>query len=407
LALHSDFGEGLQALHEKPGAPGPAGFLQPAIQMWQQPHRICPEHHGGWALMKKVLLVGGAGYIGSVLAHELLERGYAVRILDRMYFGDQGLADIRDRVEIVVGDMRAMPALTLDNVEAVINIAGLSNDPTAEYNPAANYAMNTTASVELAQACIQRGVRRYIYASSCSIYDFGVLDHNQDVILDETADVQPRAAYSSSKFAAEKGLLPLASEKFCVSILRKGTLFGFSPRMRYDLVVNTFVKDAMSKGQIRLHYGGEMWRPLVEIRDAARAYIALIQAESEAVNGQIFNLVYANLRISELALRVREVLRELGVKAEIKAEYAYKGVRNYRVTGEKLYRILNFRPKVTVEESVRTMVQEIRRANYTDFENPKYYNISWMRLLEEANKIVQITGSVFDVKEQPGLTMSA
>lgn len=179
--------------------------------------------------MKKILLVGGAGYIGSVLAHELLERGYAVRILDRMYFGDQGLADIRDRVEVVVADMRTPPAAALDNVEAVVNIAGLSNDPTAEYNPAANYAMNTTASVALARACMQRGVRRYIYASSCSIYDFGILDHNQDLILDETASVNPRAAYSSSKFAAEKELLPMASEKFCVSVLRKGTLFGFSP----------------------------------------------------------------------------------------------------------------------------------------------------------------------------------
>ncbi len=357
--------------------------------------------------MKKILLVGGAGYIGSVLAHELLERGYAVRILDRMYFGDQGLADIRDRVEVVVADMRTPPAYALDNVEAVVNIAGLSNDPTAEYNPAANYAMNTTASVTLARECMQRGVRRYIYASSCSIYDYGVLDQNQDLILDETAAVNPRAAYSSSKFAAEKELLPLASDKFCVSVLRKGTLFGFSPRMRYDLVVNTFVKDALSKGEMRLHYGGEMWRPLVEIRDAARAYIALIQAESEAVNGQIFNLVYGNMRISELALRIREVLRELDVKVEVKADYAYKGVRNYRVTGEKLYRVLNFRPKVSVEESVRNLVQEIRRSRYTDFENPRYYNIAWMRLLEEANKIVQITGSVFDAREAPDLARSA
>jgi nucleoside-diphosphate-sugar epimerase len=357
--------------------------------------------------MKKVLLVGGAGYVGSVLAHELLERGYAVRILDRMYFGDQGLADIRDRVEIVVGDMRATPSFVLDNVEAVINIAGLSNDPTAEYNPAANYEMNTTASVALARACLQHGVKRYVYASSCSIYDFGVIDNGHDVLLDETAEVNPRAAYSGSKFAAENELLPLASDKFCVSILRKGTLFGFSPRMRYDLVVNTFVKDALSKGQIRLHYGGEMWRPLVDIRDAARAYIALIQAEAEAVNGQIFNLVYANFRISELALRVREVLREMGIEVEIKADYAYKGVRNYRVKGDKLYRILNFRPKVTVEESVRTIVQEIRRANYTDFENPRYYNISWMRLLEEANKVIQITGSVFEYKEPAQLAKSA
>jgi nucleoside-diphosphate-sugar epimerase len=202
-------------------------------------------------------------------------------------------------------------------------------------------------------------------------------------------------------------LLPLASDKFCVTCLRKGTVFGFSPRMRYDLVVNTFVKDAMSKGYIRLHYGGEMWRPLVDIRDAARAYIALLQAESEAVNGQIFNLVYNNFRISELALRIRETLRELDIRAEIRPEYSYKGVRNYRVKGEKLYRVLNFRPKVTIEESVRTMVQEIRRGACADFENPKYYNINWMRFLEEAQRVIQITGSVFDLREPVPLAKTA
>lgn len=357
--------------------------------------------------MKKVLLVGGAGYVGSVLAHELLERGYAVRVLDRMYFGDQGLADIRDRVEIVTGDLRAIPPMVMENVEAVVNIAGLSNDPTAEYNPAANYEMNTTASVALAKTCLKHGVKRYIYASSCSIYDFGVVDHRQDVLLDETAAVNPRAAYSGSKFAAEKELLPLASDKFCITALRKGTVFGFSSRMRYDLVVNTFVKDAMGKGCIRLHYGGEMWRPMVEIQDAARAYIALLQAESDAVNGQIFNLVYGNFRISELALRIRETLREMGIQAEIRPDYGYKGVRNYRVSGEKLYRILNFRPQVSVEESVRRMVQQIRQGACADFENPRYYNINWMRMLEEAQKVIQVTGSVFNLPQPAPLAKTA
>lgn len=357
--------------------------------------------------MKKVLVVGGAGYVGSVLSHELVERGYAVRVLDRMYFGNQGLADIRDRIEVVVGDLRLAPSMALEDVDAVVNIAGLSNDPTAEYNPKANYEMNTTASVALAKTCIKYGVKRYIYASSCSIYDFGIMDHERDILLDETAEVNPRAAYSGSKFAAERELLPLASDKFCVTCMRKGTVFGFSPRMRYDLVVNTFVKDAMSKGCIRLHYGGEMWRPMVDIRDAARAYIALLQAESDAVNGQIFNLVYNNFRISELALRVRETLHEMGIPVDIRPDYSYKGVRNYRVNGDKLYRVLNFRPKVTVEESVRTMVQEIRKGSCADFENPKYYNINWMRLLEEAQRVIQITGSVFDIREPVSLAMTA
>ena len=349
--------------------------------------------------MSKVLLVGGAGYLGSVLAHELLERGYAVRILDRLYFGDQGLADIRDRVELLVADMRGATEEALGDVDAVINVGGLSNDPTAEYNPRANHEMNVTAGVTLAKLCQNHGVRRYIYASSCSVYDRGVADEERDVVLDETAQVSPRAAYSESKFAAERELLPLASDDFCVSILRKGTLFGFSLRMRYDLVVNTFVKDAMSRGVMTLHYGGEMWRPLVDVRDAARAYIALLQADTDAINGQVFNVVYRNFRISELALRVRAALRESGVQCDILPDYNYKGVRNYRVSGKKLQRTLDFAPSITVEESVQTMVESIRRSGYTDFDNPRYYNIRWMQLLEQAQRAIAVTGTVFGAGE--------
>lgn len=350
--------------------------------------------------MGNVLLVGGAGYLGSVLAHELVERGYAVRVVDRLYFGDQGLADIRDRVHLVVADMRSLPRDVLDDVETVINVGGLSNDPTAEYNPRANYEMNVTAGLSLANMAQARGVGRYIYASSCSIYDRGVAEEERDVMLDETAAVNPQAAYSASKYAAESALLPLASSTFCVSVLRMGTLFGFSPRMRYDLVVNTFVKDAMQKGLVALHYGGEMWRPLADVRDAARAYVALAQADAATINGQIFNLVYRNFRISELALRVRKTLVECGVKCDIRPEYTYRGVRNYRVSGKKLQRSLDFDPTVSIEESVQTMIESIQRYKYTDFDNPRYYNIRWMQLLEEAQRTVAVTGSVFGSKLQ-------
>jgi len=342
-------------------------------------------------------VVGGAGYVGAVLVQELLERGFAVRVLDRLYFGDRGLRGLKDRLELVTGDMRAVEPCLFEDVDTVVNVGGLSNDPTAEYNPRANREMNTVASIQLAKTAKERGVRRYVYASSASIYDRGIADEDRDVVLDETAEVDPRAAYSSSKHAAERELLPMASADFCVVVLRKGTVFGFSPRMRYDLVVNTFVKDALSHGVINLHYGGEMWRPLVDVRDAARAYVAVVQADAAKVNGELFNVVYRNFRISELALRVRETLRELGVAAELRPQYAYAAVRNYRVSGAKIERVLGFRPTVTVEESVRTMVEQIRAGGYTDFDNPTYYNIRWMRTLEEAQKVIRVTGGVFDL----------
>ena len=138
--------------------------------------------------MNKVLVVGGAGYIGSVLAEDMLDRGFAIRILDRLYYGDSGLRHISDRVELVVGDMREISSDILTGVDAVINLGGLSNDPTAEYNPQANYEMNTLATRTLAMHCKDKGVRRFIFASSCSIYDKGVGRDGLDILQDETTE---------------------------------------------------------------------------------------------------------------------------------------------------------------------------------------------------------------------------
>jgi nucleoside-diphosphate-sugar epimerase len=240
-------------------------------------------------------------------------------------------------------------------------------------------------------------VRRYILASSCSIYDCGTADERTDVVQDETSVVMPRAPYSLSKHAAEQAILAMADDGFCPVALRKGTVYGYSPRMRYDLVVNTFVRDALARGRLTLHHGGEMWRPLVDVRDAAQAYVALIEADDARVRGQIFNLCYQNLRISELALRVREALRGLGIEVDIRPDYHHGSVRNYRVSGEKIGRVLDFRPKISIDESVADMVQRLRSNGQTDFENPRYYNIRWLQLLEETHRAAGTPGSVLDV----------
>ena len=348
---------------------------------------------------KKILVVGGAGYVGSILVRELLERGYAVKIFDRLFYGAQGLEEIKGKIELVIGDIRTFHPGILDDVEAVINLSGLSNDPTAEYNPEANYEMNTVANNQLALVCKERGIKRFIFASSCSIYDVGETNEERDIVLDEDSPVAPKAAYSSSKHLAEKSLLALADAQFCPVVLRKGTIYGFSPRMRYDLVVNTFIKDALTKGKLTLHYGGEMWRPLVEVRDVAKAYIACLQADEEKVRGQIFNVTYKNFRIAELALQIQKALRDMGIAVEIAPDYGYRGVRNYRVLGKKIQQTLNFAPTISIEESVKHMVEQIRQHRYMDFDNPRYYNIKWLQLLEEADKIIKITGSVFDARK--------
>jgi len=229
------------------------------------------------------------------------------------------------------------------------------------------------------------------------VYDVGVVDEERDIVLNEDVPVHPRAAYAVSKLAGEQQLLALADDDFCPVILRMGTLFGFSPRMRYDLVVNTFVKDALQKGYLHLHYGGQMWRPLVDVRDAARAYVMALEADENIVAGQIFNVVAENYRISELALRVCEALREKDIQTEIHSTFQYSGVRNYRVSGKKIFRCLHYKPLITVQESVEHMVDMIREYGYTDFDNDRYYNIRWMKLLEEIKRMISITGTVFEM----------
>ena len=352
---------------------------------------------------QSILVAGGAGYLGCVLVEELLNRGYAVTVFDRLFFGDRGLEKVRDRIRLVSGDIRAIPSSVLENAAAVINLAGLSNDPTAEYHPEANHQMNAVAARALAEMAKQAGIRRYLYASSCSIYDVGVVDEDRDVLLTEEAPVAPHAAYAVSKLAGERGILELGDNNFCPVVLRMGTLFGFSPRMRYDLVVNTFVKDAMQHGRLTLHYGGQMWRPLVDVRDAARAHVIALEASEQLVSGQIFNVVAGNFRISELALRAAETLREIGLTVEIKTAFQYAGVRNYRVSGKKSLSVLGYKPLVTVEESIRHMVEHIRAAGYTNFDHDRYYNIRWMKLLEEVQGIIGITGTLFEAPAGRGV----
>jgi nucleoside-diphosphate-sugar epimerase len=358
--------------------------------------------------MNKVLVVGGGGYVGCVLVEELLAKGYSVRILDRLFYGEAPVQHFADRVDLVVEDMRDFNESHVEGCSAVINVGGLSNDPTAEFDPKANEELNTHASIRVAEIAQAAGVGRMLFASSCSIYDHGVGDERNDLLLDENADVKPRGAYASSKFAAETALLDMADGDFTVTCFRKGTIFGFSPRMRYDLVVNSFVKDALTKGSLAVHYGGEMWRPLIDIKDVARAYVLALEADSDVINGQVYNLTGGNFRISELALRVQCALRDMGLEIDLNLDYSYRLVRSYRVSSEKIADALRFEPRVDLEESVQHMVNEIRRWGYTDFSHPRYYNIEWMRLLEETAGIVATHGYVLsrpDPEESPQATL--
>jgi len=339
-----------------------------------------------------ILVTGGAGYVGCILVRELLSKGETVRVFDRLFFGEDGLQEVRDKVELIEGDLRYFDEAILDGIDSVVHLAGLSNDPTAEFNPKANHEMNTVATEVLANACKRRGIKRFVFASTCSIYDKGL--YAEDRLLDEESDVSPRAAYAVSNHEAERALLAMADDRFCPVILRKGTLYGFSPRMRYDLVVNTFVKDALMNGSLKVFCGGEMWRPLVDVTDAAKAYICCVEAPEHKVHGQIFNLVFKNYRILELAHWVREAFKPIK-KLEIEVDYSHYRTRSYRVSGQKIETVLGFKPSVPVKESVEQMVKMVQKNGFTDFLNPKYYNIQWLMLLSEMEGRLKRMGSVF------------
>ena len=350
----------------------------------------------------KVLISGGAGYIGSVLVSELLQKGYPVKVFDKLYFGKKHLEKegYGSRIEFVQGDIRDFDTSILNDVGAVIHLAGLSNDPTAEFNPKANTEINKDGTLKFARACIERGVNRFTYSSSASVYDKG-LRHN-DEILDENSFVEPIAAYSQSKYEGEKVLLKLLEENknFCPVILRQGTVYGQSPRMRYDLVINTMVKSAFTNGRIKVFCGGTQWRPLVEVRDVARAHIACIEAKEEDVKGEIFNIIHGNYQILDLAHRVKEALK--GIKdVEVDVDYTEGRIdRSYKISKEKIEEKLKFRYQFSVEHSARNIAQHLKAfldkgGKLNDFEYPIYYNIRWMEHLVEMETMFKDIGSVF------------
>jgi len=343
----------------------------------------------------KVLVTGGAGYIGSVLVKELLDRGYSVRVFDKFYFGREGLKSVEKKIEMVQGDLRNFNESILDGVGAVIHLGGFSNDPMAEFNPKFNDEVNATATKLLAEACVHKGISRFTYASSASIYDRGLKGSDREQMEDE--EVEPKYAYSVSKYKGEQYLREImkTAPKFCPVILRQGTVFGYSPRMRYDLVVNTFVKDAMKKGRLTAFCGGVAWRPLVSVKDVAKAHILAMESKEDVVKGQTFNISLDNFQVWDIAHRVKETFK--GIKQiEVDIDYSPDRMdRSYKLSNKKSENILGLRYTVSIESSVREMIEKISAGLAADFDNPAHYNIRWLEQLKEVEDKVKSMGGVF------------
>ena len=336
-----------------------------------------------------MLVTGGGGYIGCVLCEKLIERGYLVRVLDRLYWGEGPLKAIRDGIDLVIGDVRDLPPGALDGIDEVIHLAGLSNDPTAEYDPEANWQMNALGTESLGRACLDHGVERLVFASSCSLYD-GL----PPGMHDERAEVKPHGAYSTSKRYAEEALLALIADGLSPVILRNGTVYGHSPRMRFDLVVNTFVKDALLQGQLELHGGGWMWRPLVDVRDVSDAIIAVLEAPDERVRGEIFNVLHSNYQIRELAMLVAGSVQLLGRRVTLTEVSQPRLTRDYECSNAKLSERLGFIPSRSVVEAVADLLRTIDVEDRAALTDPRHYNIRWLELMHEVSPRIERFGAV-------------
>ena len=323
-----------------------------------------------------VLVTGGAGFIGSVLCQQLMESGYSVRVFDAGFFSQHNTQKQYRGIDIIKGDIRTPPPHLFDHIDSVIHLAAISNDPTAEFDPDVTMQINTTATKNLAVMAKSNGVSRFLFASSCSIYDMGMKSVAPPVV-DETTNVHPTRPYSLSKYLAEQELLLLSDIHFSVTILRKGTVFGFSPRMRYDLLINTMIRDALSQGEIHIFCYGKQWRPLVSINHVSAVYQSLLEVPIKKINGQIFNISDGNFLVKDVAEQIVSVfLHHFKKKIHMRYEQNKRIDRSYRVSTSKAEQIIGFTPCPHFESILPIEIQTIMDTPYyQDFSNPIFYNI--------------------------------
>jgi len=329
----------------------------------------------------RILLTGGAGYIGSMLIPALLERGYRIKCLDRLFFGRESLNQIalNPSFELIKDDVRWFDPGILTDVDAVIDLAALSNDPSGELDPVKTLDINYLGRVRVAKLSKEYGVKRYVIASSCSVYGF------QEGMLDENSPVNPLTTYAKANIMAEKDVLPLSDSRFTVTVLRLATVYGLSGRMRFDLAINGIVLGLYKTGKIPVMRDGTQWRPFIHVKDAARAFITSLESPLGKVNGQVFNVGSdeQNYQIHPLA---ESIGKSVGVPFEIEW-YGSPDKRSYKVSFNKVRSMLGFTPNYTAREGAVEVFNALKDGRVTD--SLKTKTVDWYKHLLEANAIAK------------------
>ena len=319
--------------------------------------------------MKKILLAGGAGYIGTELCKRLQRLDYKVTVIDELWFGN----NLNPKVELIQKDLLQVTHNELKGFDTVIFLGGVSNDPMAEFSPAENFIQNAASPAYLSYESKRAGVRRFIYASSCSVYGYTV-----DELYDESAPTTCGYPYGISKLQGENGVMQLVDKNFSGISLRQGTVCGYSDRMRFDLVVNTMFKNAITLGEITVN-NPSIWRPIYHIQDACSAFIRAIQAPDN-ISG-IFNVASDNYTLGQIGDIVSaEMSRNL--KKEIKMHINdMQDFRNYKVSTTHAKNTLGFTPIYGIKDIINQLFE--KAGSFTNFDDDKYYNI---RVFESLGK---------------------
>jgi nucleoside-diphosphate-sugar epimerase len=337
----------------------------------------------------RVLVSGGAGYIGSSLVPQLVEAGHEVIVADRFFFGPDTLGALGQdpRVTLLREDVRWLDGARLHGVDAVIDMAALSNDPSGELDPWKTVDINYLGRARMARLAREAGVSRYVLTSSCSVYGF------RDGVLREETEPNPLTVYAKANVLAERDTLPLASPTFCPTAIRFATLYGLSGRMRFDLAINGMVLGAVRNGKIPVMKDGTQWRPFLHVRDAARALLELLTQEPDTVRGRLFNIGAdeQNFQIRPLADLVAHSLTH----APDVEWYGDADHRSYRVSFDRARRELGFRTRLGPADAAREVESALREGRVEP--SPQTKTVEWYRhLLSDpaAARAVELRGVV-------------